>query len=130
MQVKCISPSGLVPILEVMFSDQRLFINDSLSICEFLAESHVTKPLWPKDRQLRAMARSATSEMHSGFVELRNTYGANFVARYTGDVPVTEQAKKEIERILRIWGEAWLVTAVRLRDVGEMDEGFLFGGFR
>lgn len=49
-------------------------INDSLAICEFLAESHPEKSLWPKDSRLRAMARSATVEMHSGFQELRHTY--------------------------------------------------------
>lgn len=125
--VKSVSPSGFVPVLEV--STPELTINDSLAICEFLAESYPDKLLWPKDRQLRAMARSATAEMHSGFSELRNTYHTNFLAQYTGDIPITEQGAKDIKRMLTLWGEARLKTASRLRDLGEIDEGYLFGSF-
>jgi glutathione S-transferase len=129
MQVKSVSLSGFVPILKVQSLNPPLYINDSLAICEFLAESHLDKSLWPKDRLLRAMARSSTAEMHSGFSELRNTYDTNFVAKYTGKILVTEQGQKEIERILSVWGEARVAAAARLRDLGEVDEGFLFGGF-
>jgi glutathione S-transferase len=64
--------------------------------------------------------------MHSGFSELRNKYNTDFVGKYTGAVPVTAQARKEIERALRIWGDAREATAQRL---GEQDQGFLFGSF-
>lgn len=104
-------------------------VNDSLAINEFLAESHPELPLWPKDRQLRAMARSAVAEMHSGFGEIRNTYHTNFVAKYTGKIPVTEQGRKEIERFLALWNQARTVTTKRLEELGEKDDGFLFGKF-
>lgn len=125
--MKSVSPSGFVPILKA--DNLEIDINDSLAICEFLAESYPEKLLWPKDRQLRAMARSAAAEMHSGFGELRNTYHTNFVAKYSGKIRVTEQGAKEIKRVLSLWGEARLRTATRLRELGEVDEGYLFGGF-
>lgn len=108
--------------------DPSIYINDSLSICEFLAESHPSLPLWPKDRYSRALARSAVAEMHSGFSELR-TYDTNFVAKYTGMIPSTAQSLKDIKRVLEIWDTARRTTITRMKKLGEFDEGFLFGSF-
>jgi glutathione S-transferase len=127
--VKSISPTGFVPVLKVPSLFQEIYINDSLAICEFLAESHPENNLWPKDRLLRALARSAVAEMHSGFFVMRNTYDTNFVAKYTGKVPITEEGRRDVERVLRLWGESRLKTIKRLGELGEKDEGFLFGGF-
>jgi glutathione S-transferase len=69
--------------------------------------------------------------MHAGFQEVRNTYSTNFLGQYSGPVPVNDKARKEIERILTLWGECRKVTAERLKGLGkeEEDEGFLFGKF-
>lgn len=123
------SKNGLVPVLIPLSPKLDIQIYDSLAICEFLAESHPTLPLWPEDPVLRALARSATAEMHSGFSELRTTYHSSFVARYTGNVPVTEKARQEAERALYLWHEARTKTAQRLKELGEEDEGYLFGKF-
>lgn len=127
-KVKAISPTGFVPLLQCRSLDS-ISIGDSLAICEFLAESHPELPLWPQDRQLRALARSVAGQMHSGFSTVRNTFHTNFLARYTGNVPVTDAARKEIERILAIWDEARKAAKERLAALGEVDKGFLFGGF-
>jgi len=103
-------------------------IGDSLAICEFLAESHPELPLWPRDRRLRALARSAAAQMHSGFSLLR-TFHTNFLARYTGNIPISDGAHKDIKRVLALWDEARKCTKERLATLGEVDEGFLFGGF-
>lgn len=66
--------------------------------------------------------------MHSGFSTLRNLYSTNFSARYTGNVPVPEEALKDINRMLVQWDEARKATKERLAILGEADEGF-FGGF-
>lgn len=105
------------------------YISDSLAICEYLAESNPSLPLWPRDPQLRAMARSAAAQMHSGFSVLRDNYGTNFVARYTGNIPVSEEAKEEVSYALSVWHNARSATKVRLGEINEADEGFLFGGF-
>lgn len=104
-------------------------IGDSLAICEFLAESHPESALWPRDRQLRALARSAAAQIHSGFSAVRGSFPANFIARYTGNVPISDAARKEIERLLAIWDEARKATKHRLESLGEDDGGFLFGKF-
>jgi glutathione S-transferase len=75
------------------------------------------------------MARSAAAEMHSGFATLRSTYHTNFVVRYTGNIPVPEAAKKEIQRLFTIWDNARQAAKTRLAELGEKDDGFLFGGF-
>ncbi|RHZ74956.1 hypothetical protein CDV55_109114 [Aspergillus turcosus] len=127
--VRKFSPSGLVPLLECHSLSSTLRINDSLAICEFLAESNPHLSLWPRDRLLRAMARSAAAEMHSGFTTLRNTCPTNFVVRYTGNIPVSEAAKKDIQRLFTLWDSARQAAKTRLAELGETDEGFLFGGF-
>ncbi|KXG50836.1 uncharacterized protein PGRI_064080 [Penicillium griseofulvum] len=119
---------GLVPILQC-HSLPSTIITDSLAICEFLAESNPTLALWPKDRQLRALARSAAAQMHSGFPVLRNNFSTNFLGKYTGNIPIPDGTDAEIARMLRIWDSARKATAERLAVLGEVDEGFLFGGF-
>lgn len=104
-------------------------IEDSLAICEFLAESEPELGLWPKDRKLRALARSACAQMHSGFNEIRNTYHTNFVGKYIGDVPMTNQGEKEIKRMLSLWSMIRASTIDRLKELDQADDGFLFGKF-
>lgn len=67
--------------------------------------------------------------MHSGFSALRGAFSANFLARYTGNVPISAAAQMEIVKMLDLWGEARRSTKERLAALGEADEGFLFGGF-
>lgn len=74
------------------------------------------------------MARSAAAEIHSGFSALRS-FDTNFVAKYTGEIPVSDQALKDIERVLKVWENARELTVKRLEELGEEDEGFLFGAF-
>ena len=62
------SPSGKVPALKT----NGLVVCDSLAVLEFLAERHPEHQLWPSDPEARAIARSISAEMHSGFVTLRN----------------------------------------------------------
>lgn len=56
-------------------------------------------------------------------------YHTNFIARYTGNIPIPEEAVKEIKRMLSLWDESRKATKKRLAALGESDEGFLFGGF-
>lgn len=59
------SPTGKVPCLQ----DGDITVWDSLAIIEYLAEHH--PGVWPADMRVRAWARSAVAEMHSGFQALR-----------------------------------------------------------
>ncbi|KAI1458104.1 putative glutathione S transferase [Annulohypoxylon moriforme] len=120
---------GLLPVLQPDPSDEGFLIGDSLAISEFLAEQHPQLHLWPKDLKLRALARTAAAQMHSGFNVMRNTYHTNFFGKYTGKIPISEAAAKEIRNMVQLWSKARADTKKRLQELGEKDEGFLFGAF-
>jgi len=91
------SPSGLVPVLK----DGELLIWDSLAICEYLGERFPEAGLWPSDSGDRALARSATAEMHSGFSALRRACPMDIGARLT--VEPDEDVSRDIRRIVDLW---------------------------
>ncbi|KAI0811662.1 putative glutathione S transferase [Xylaria sp. FL0064] len=136
-------PPGLrvLPVLDVTTApglttaaaggqEETLRIHDSLAIAEFLAEQHPDKYLWPADPQLRALARVAAAQMHSGFAALCEAYPRNFVARYTGPgIPFTEAVKADVRKIFELWDRLRTNTKKRLALLGEADRRFLCGGF-
>jgi glutathione S-transferase len=80
-----VSPSGFVPVLK--HGDTLIW--DTLAIAEWAAETYPEARLWPADPMARALARSATAEMHSGFSALRTFCG-------TGpDRPMVGEARSE-----------------------------------
>ncbi|KAI1109826.1 putative glutathione S transferase [Nemania sp. NC0429] len=125
---------AILPVLDVTppEADETLRIPDSLAICEFLAEQHPSKHLWPSDPHLRATARAAAATMHSGFAALRNAYPCDFVARFAGPgIPFDEAIAKDVSKLLALWGRVRAATRRRLAVLGRgaEDEGFLCGGF-
>lgn len=92
------SPTGKVPVLK----HRNLTIWDSLSICEYLAETFPEKRLWPEDKAARATARSVSAEMHSGFTGMRTKMSMNFRSR-TPLAEIPAEAKTDVERIQQIW---------------------------
>ncbi|KAI0505460.1 putative glutathione S transferase [Xylaria bambusicola] len=110
--------------------ESPLRIPDSLAIAEFLADQHPEKNLWPADPQLRALARVAAAQMHSGFAALRDAYPSNFVSRFTGPgIPFPEAVAKDVAKLLALWHRVRVASSKRLRELGETDQGFLCGGF-
>lgn len=91
------SPSGRVPCL----IDGAAAIWDSLAIAEYLAEKFPEKSLWPEDPAARAIARSVSAEMHSGFQALRSFWPMNFVR--DGMRHMTYGIEGDIRRIAEIW---------------------------
>jgi glutathione S-transferase len=92
------SPSGFVPTLK----DDELTIWESLAICEYLAGKFPDANLWPKDPSARAIARSVSNEMHSGFSALRT----NMPMNVRGNLPGKGRApgvQEDINRISAIW---------------------------
>ncbi len=73
---EALSPSGTVPVLV----DGALVVWDSLAIAEYLAERFPESALWPEETRERALARSATAAMHSGFGALRSHFPMNIEA--------------------------------------------------
>jgi glutathione S-transferase len=98
-QILKYSPAGFVPVLK----DGDVTVWDSLSICEYLAETFPEAKLWPADRAARAKARSISAEMHSGFTALRRDLSMDIRARISK--PFADDAKADIARICEIWRE-------------------------
>lgn len=110
------SPAGKVPILK----DGDLTVWDSLAILEYLAETFPEAKLWPTDRKARALARSISAEMHSGFVPMRKLLTMNTRRNYPG-FAIPEDVQRDIDRVQQIWDE----TRARYGKDGP----FLFGHF-
>jgi glutathione S-transferase len=94
------SPAGRVPVL----AEGALRVWDSLAICETLAERYPERCGWPRDAEARALARSVSAEMHSGFVSLRSELPMNCRERRAGVVP-SPAAQAEIERVAALWSD-------------------------
>ncbi|MBP2295148.1 glutathione S-transferase family protein [Azospirillum rugosum] len=110
------SPSGRVPCLR--HGDRVVW--DSLAICEYLAEIAPEAGLWPEDAHARAVARSVSAEMHSGFVGLRTHMSMDLKAMRPG-VGRNPESEADIARVLGLW------RATRERFGAEGP--FLFGRF-
>lgn len=93
-----LSPSGRVPALKA----GELTMWDSLAICEYLAEQFPQHKLWPDSVAARAVARSVSAEMHSGFSALREhmTHNCRKSLPGKGRGPGVQE---DIDRIGAIW---------------------------
>lgn len=102
------SPSGKVPALIM----EDCVIHDSLAIAETIAERFPQAGLWPNDAMLRAKARSAAAEMHSGFVNLRTQlpFGVSKGERVARMRPDTQS---DIDRVLLAWRDLRAVSGSR-----------------
>jgi glutathione S-transferase len=114
-RIAAVSPSGRVPVLHY----EDLVVWDSLAIAEFLHEIAPGSGLWPADAASRAVARSVSAEMHSGFQELRARMPMDTRARRA--VPCTPELSGDIARVDRIWSSC--------REVYGRGGAFLFGAW-
>jgi len=114
------SPSGKVPVL----LHRGLAVWESLAIAEYLNDLKPEVGLWPASAAARAHARSISTEMHAGFVELRNNMPMNIRASYPGK-GMTPAVRADIERITSIWRDC----RKRFAGAFQKDDGFLFGAF-
>ena len=94
------SPSRRVPVLH----DGELAIWDSLAICEYANERWLAGEGWPADDAARAIARSASAEMHSGFTALRAQLPMN-IRRQPRAKHWNAEADHDIARVQGLWRE-------------------------
>lgn len=92
------SPSARVPALR----HGDLTIWDSLAICEYADETFLERAGWPRDARARAIARSVSAEMHSGFQALRSALPMNCRKGVSGFV-ANPDAQRDIERVCALW---------------------------
>jgi glutathione S-transferase len=88
------------PQVPILIDNDRT-IWDSLSVCEYLADTYPNKQLWPKDARLKALARSACAEMHSGFMALRNKFPMN--CRVSKSIKPSPEVTAECQRLAELW---------------------------
>lgn len=119
-EIERYSPSGKVPVLIDRSIAGGLAIWDTLAIVEHLADRHQDIAIWPRDPAARAIARSVSAEMHSGFAPLRQNCPMDFNAR--GLAPADSASiTGDIRRIIDIWTDC----RARFGAAGP----FLFGAF-
>ena len=95
------SPTGKVPAL----IDGKVTVWESLAIMEYVAETHSDKAIWPKTKAARAHARALSSEMHAGFMALRQACPMN-MRRQRKAIDLTDAVKADVARIEAVWTEA------------------------
>jgi glutathione S-transferase len=114
-RIAAYSGAGRVPVLV----DDGVAVWDSLAICEYANERWLGGAGWPADRKLRALARSAAAEMHSGFTAMRTQLPMS-VRRRPNAYRWRDDAQRDVDRIQALWRQ--------LR--GAAGEGdFLLGAF-
>ncbi|AJD43245.1 glutathione S-transferase family protein [Rhizobium sp. SEMIA 4085] len=113
-RIREISPTGRVPVL----FHGSLRVWESLSIIDYVSELHPEAGLWPEDRAQRAVARSVSMEMLSGFRALRGACPMN-IRRERGKIAPADGVMDDVVRIETIFRE------LRGRSGGP----FLFGEF-
>ncbi|MCQ1569273.1 glutathione S-transferase family protein [Neorhizobium galegae] len=113
-EFKPISPTGKVPVLH--HGDVQVW--ESLAIIEYAAELFPDKGIWPKAAADRAVARSISMEMISGFRALRNACPMN-MRRPKARIALPDGVMDDVARIETIWRE------LRAKSGGP----FLFGEF-
>lgn len=96
-QLEAASPTARVPVL----LDGELAIWESLAICETLAEWFPGARLWPDDPGARARARSAATEMHGGFANLRGELPMDLTLRT--QVTPSPATQADIDRVCALW---------------------------
>ncbi len=90
-----------IPAQVPVLVDEGHVIWDSLAIMEYAAEQYPDRQLWPEDKWLRALARSAAAEMHSGFFTLRHECPMNCRSQKTKQVTTDIQA--DLDRLRVVW---------------------------
>lgn len=110
------SPGRTVPALH----HRGFAVWDSLAICEYANETFLDGAGWPESAAARAVARSVSAEMHSGFRALRTALPMN-CRRRTHGTPLGADVQDDIARVQAIWRDA--------RARFGADGRFLFGAF-
>lgn len=107
------SEAAKVPVLV----DGHVRIWESMAIAEYLNEKYPEKKLWPADHAARAMARSISNEMHSGFSKMREVLSHDLQKHIPGfDYSA---ASTDVTRVQKIWTDCLQIS----------NGPFLFGDF-
>jgi glutathione S-transferase len=114
-------PARLVPAMKF---DGNV-VTDTIAMAETLAEQNPEKNMWPTETAARAMARSMTAEMHSGFNHMRSECAMN-LRRYYPEYKASATVLSDAQRAEHLWTTArdkfgangpWLFGTYSIADV-------------
>ncbi len=117
-----LAPARTVPTMQTA---EGHVLTDSLAMAETLVETHPEIDLYPRDPAARALARSITAEMHSGFMALREACPNMITHVWKGFKP-SDAVIADLARIEELWalararhgsGGPWLFGQYSLADV-------------
>jgi len=94
------SSSNKVPVL----LDGDVAVWDSLAICEYISEQYLAGRGWPESVANRALARSISAQMHSGFGAMRNEMPMNIRAKR--QLKLSDEAQRDIALIQQLWSDS------------------------
>ena len=100
-EIKALSPSGKVPLLE----DGDLLIPESLAILDHVARKFPQSGLWPADPLWHSRAMAMACEMAAGFHALRGTCHMN-IRRVPSKIEVSDAILADVTRIERLWAQS------------------------
>lgn len=112
--IRAVSPTGRVPLLQ--HGDLKVW--ESLAIIEYVAELFPDAGFWPAAQRDRAIARSISMEILSGFRSLRGACPMN-IRRPRGRIALPDGVMDDVDRICALWREM----------VSRSGGPFLFGAF-
>lgn len=101
-QIRRHSPSGKVPCL---VHDGRT-IWESLAIGEYLAECYPAAKLWPTEPEARIHARCVATEMHAGFLKMRQNMPMDLRSDLGSKSRLAlPEVARDVRRVMAIWRE-------------------------
>ncbi len=116
-ELAALAPARTVPAMRCPHGG---ILTDSLAMAETLAEAHPDIAFYPADPKARALARSMTCEMHSGYSALRDACPQMLAHSWGGYVP-NKSVVSDLERIEELWSLA--------RSSYGQDGPWLFGSY-
>ena len=123
-RIASLAPARKVPTLwdGEAGANTSIAVWDTMAIAEYIAEKFPQHAIWPADKAARAMARSISAEMHSGFSSLRSNMPMNIRSDHAGK-GLNANVAADIARIEAIW------LAARNQFGVHYNAPFLFGQF-
>lgn len=122
-----------VPVLK----DSDLIVWDSLSILEYVSEVYLGGGGWPDEPEVRSVARSVSSEMHSSYTNVRSEMPMNCRKKFE-KINLSQGAEREIGRITSLWrtcrtgygeGGEWLFGDFSIADAMFAPVALRFNGY-
>jgi glutathione S-transferase len=114
---------GTLPIL-ILEENDNFVIQDSLAICEYLADAYPHLNILPKNILDRAKARSVIAQMHSSFTTLRQIYNMNIRRLPKPSDKTLRENNPKLDTDIRCIEEIWTNLLSNNKN-----QAYLFGDF-